>query len=96
MRTETKTVPVMLCIVRICKQCEARNGRHSRKNHKDTDHTSLVEIPITSMPDCTSDTLEAMKRDGKDFIFTAWENGVWTCSYCKQDMTGNLPFNEIN
>lgn len=96
MKTQTKTVVVMLCIVRICKLCEARNGRHSRKNHKDTDHTSLVEIPIENLPDCSLETIEAMKREGKNFIFTLYENGVWICPACKRDMTGNLPFHEIN
>jgi len=97
METKTKNVMVMLCIIRICKECERRNGRHGRKkNNKDSDNTSLVEIPLKGMPDCTSETIEAMKREGKDFIFTLYENGVWICPSCKRNMTGNLPFNEIN
>lgn len=96
MEPTKKTVKVMLCIVEICKLCEARNGRHSRKNHKNTNNTSLVELPIESMPGCAPQTIEAMKREGKDFIFTAWQNGVWICPDCKRDITGNLPFNEIN
>jgi len=97
MNTTAKTTTVMLCIVRICKECERRNGRFSKKkNNRDTDHTSLVEIPNAGMPDCTSETIEAMKREGKDLIFTLYENHAWTCPDCKRNMRGNLPFHEIN
>lgn len=87
----TKTVTVMLCIVRICKKCERRNGRLSKLNHRDTDNTALIEIPLSGMPGCTPKAMGAMRRERKDMIFTLCENGLWICPSCKKTPRNELP-----